>query len=372
MEKKNKKIEKNSAEIEKKSKTIQENSAKNQKNAGKMQENQQKIEKNFIKLVKNEKLSQKNQQNSEKIQKKSAENQKSVEKSKNFPQKSEKNIKKPAQNTNVEIYNYLNLVDRRLGKLYKHSGFSPLPANFFVDEKVIERALILGEMKRENFEDFEVPEKKTFKKMLKISLKNCKKLQKIDVFADESNLSNHKVTGAAEDFETYLVMRKEVTHQILKDMRNHDFDETAAYAELFNLNPVFGEILDTIFQTDFDAAAALENLPQKYNLIYNKNLKSIAQRKKQLAQEKQNSKNKKTQQQLQALKDLENLQKLNNVQRQQKLQEKENLQKTAKISAKNAKKVEKTEILRKNLQNKQDAKAVREQNSKNKIQSRSK
>lgn len=326
MEKKNKKIEKNSAEIEKKSKTIQ---------------------------------------------KKSAENQKSVEKSKNFPQKSEKNIKKPALNTNLEIYNYLNLVDRRLAKLYKHSGFSPLPANFCVDEKVIERALILGEMKRENFEDFEVPEKKTFKKMLKISLKNCKKLQKIDVFADESNLSNHKVTGAAENFETYLVIRKEVTHQILKDMRNHDFDETAAYAELFNLNPIFGEILDKIFQCDFDETA-LENLPQKYNLLYDKNLKSIAQRKKQLAQERQNSKNKKTQQQLQALKDLENLQKLNDIHKQQKLKEKESLQKTAKISAKNAKKVEKTAILQKNLQNKQDAKAVREQNSKNKIQSCSK
>ena len=78
-----------------------------------------------------------------------------------------------------EIYNYLNLVDKRLGNLYKKTGFNPLPADFKFDKETIKERLYLNQMASVlSFPEFLYEEKKQLKKRFNQTLKLIKTILK--------------------------------------------------------------------------------------------------------------------------------------------------------------------------------------------------
>ena len=86
-------------------------------------------------------------------------------------------------NNNFEIYNYLNITNRRLGKVYKYTGTHCLPADFDVNAEMFKERLFLNEMEnQEIFPPFVNEEKKEIKKRLKNSIKNIQKLKKYAKF----------------------------------------------------------------------------------------------------------------------------------------------------------------------------------------------
>lgn len=192
-------------------------------------------------------------------------------------------------NTNTEIYNYLNIANRKLGELYKKTGFSPLPGNFDVNEERFKELILLQQMQSKTaFPDFIFYDKKIIKKFFKNSNKNCKKLDKI-IFVDK-NLSPEFVYN----FDVYLDMRVALTDIILKEFSDVDFDETRAYQEIYNLNPVFGELLDKLYHDDVDLAETLTNIEQEYQVSYLEHVqalekKSNNKRKKESATQNQKS-----------------------------------------------------------------------------------
>ena len=73
-------------------------------------------------------------------------------------------MKKKALNTNIEIYNYLNITNRKLGKLYKYSGYTFLPASFDITPETIKERLYLNEMEKSDiFPPFVLNDKKSIK-----------------------------------------------------------------------------------------------------------------------------------------------------------------------------------------------------------------
>ena len=82
-------------------------------------------------------------------------------------------------NENIEIYNYLNLTNPRLGKLYKMTGYNPLPKNFSFTKDAIKDRLYLNQMPSEiSFPDFLYEDKKNLKKRFKLSLKRINQILK--------------------------------------------------------------------------------------------------------------------------------------------------------------------------------------------------
>lgn len=173
-------------------------------------------------------------------------------------------------NTNVEILNYLNLVNERLGKLYKLSGFNPLPDDFVFNKKVIKERLFLNQMQSEiSFPDFVFGEKKYLKKHFKYSIKNIRNLLK------NKELSKVMSTEFQTRFSVYLTMRESVTALLLKDFNKFYFNECDAYAEIFNINPVMFNLLTELFEKDCNLELLIEELETKYKTSYEEKLKAI-------------------------------------------------------------------------------------------------
>lgn len=173
-------------------------------------------------------------------------------------------------NTNVEVLNYLNLVNERLGKLYKLSGFNPLPDDFVFNKKMIKERLFLNQMQSDiTFPDFVFGEKKYLKKHFKYSIKNIKNLLK------NKGLLKNMGSEFQTRFSVYLTMRESVTALILKEFNKFNFNECDAYTEIFNINPVMFNLLTELFEKDCNLELLVEDLENKYNLSYEEKLKAI-------------------------------------------------------------------------------------------------
>lgn len=235
-------------------------------------------------------------------------------------------------NTNYEILNYLNLTNSRLGKLYKLTGYNPLPDDFVFDNEAIKERLYLNQMMEfVSLPNIVFAEKKAIKNCMKNSLKNIKKIEKI-VFEEENNF-NKKILS-------YLDIRKEITKFILKDFKKYDFDEREAFEEIYGLDPVLGQLFEKIFDENISVENLLENLEERYNLSY--------QEKIQFVEKKNAQKNKETEAHLQEF-----------VSR--KIQEK-----STQIVEEKAKKQEKSAKTAKKIENKSKNQEIVPTNTKNK------
>lgn len=173
-------------------------------------------------------------------------------------------------NTNLEIYNYLNITNRRLGRLYKVSGISNLPSDFVIDKEKIKERLSLNRMGDDAvLPNFIFNDKKTIKKHFKNSLKNCKKILKNRALFD----------GFEKDFATkveiYIDMRISLTKMILKDFGALDFDESEAYQDIYNLNPILSQLLGGLFEDKIDEKALFVNLDKAYEVSYLEKLQTL-------------------------------------------------------------------------------------------------
>lgn len=178
-----------------------------------------------------------------------------------------------AKTTNLEIYNYLNITNKRLGSLYKLSGYSPLPADFSFDTETIKERLYLNQMSDNvSYPEFLFEEKNGFKKRLILSVKRIKLILKQKKYQG-------KVSQAFEQkFETYLLLRQELTEIIIKKFSKVDFDESEAYAEICALNPIFFDSIDGIFESEFNFEEKLENFENKYQIYYSEKLKKLEEK----------------------------------------------------------------------------------------------
>lgn len=165
-------------------------------------------------------------------------------------------------NTNFEVLNFLNLYNPRLGKLYKVSGYSPLPKNFSMDNDKIKECLYLNQIKKWiKYPEFIYDEKNHVKKYFKNSIKNIKKIEKnINKFNFSPDFS--------EKFKIYLDMRLEITTMILQEFKDQKFDESLAYQEIYDLNPIFGNFLESVFLDECNLNEILPDLEEKYEISY--------------------------------------------------------------------------------------------------------
>ncbi len=179
---------------------------------------------------------------------------------------------------NFEIYNYLNLTNHRLAKIYRLTGSSPLPESFSLSKEIIKERLYLSQMEDENvFPTFVSENKNKIKKHFKKSLKNCKKTQKsYDFFKIYSK-------KFAEKMETYFVLRINLTEILLKNFKKLTFDEVKAYQELYNLDPVLGQFMNPLFEDKVNFDSIFADLEKKYNLSYSQKMKLIEKKNNDLA-----------------------------------------------------------------------------------------
>lgn len=173
-----------------------------------------------------------------------------------------------------ENYNFLNIINRRVGKLYKVSGYSPLPAGFVVDESKVQDVLTFGQMK----DIYVMPpfineDAKTMKKHFKIALKNCKHIIKYRPFED------YVSEDFAEKLTVYFNIRKDLTDILLKELKKSEADEVKIYQEIYNLNPVLGSLLDELFENKVNFDELFENLEVDYHIVFADKLKLIDKKK---------------------------------------------------------------------------------------------
>lgn len=231
-------------------------------------------------------------------------------------------------NIDIEIFNFLNLINPKLGSFYKKTGHNPLPDKFSPSKDNIKDVLILKQIKCDVTPNFASKNKREIKKQFKNFYKNSKKILKNKQFFQKFS------PKFAKKVEIYINFCEIVSRTILKNFKNHDFDEIGSFNELMELDPVFAEVASKLFESDIDLDKLFENLELKYNLSYSEKIKLI---------EKKTKRNKKENQ----------------------LKITKNLQKTVK-------KVEKTEKIEEKQKNKRDAKLVRTQIKSNKSNSKNK
>ncbi len=171
-------------------------------------------------------------------------------------------------NTDFEVLNFLNLTNSRLGKLYKLTGYNPLPEGFVLSKKIIKEKLLLGQLQCEKLPDFVFESKKELKKRLKASLKNIKK-----------TLKNAKVEGIDAEFvakmDFYFNVRREVTDAILKDFNKVNFDECDAYLEIYAIDPLFADLLPDLFEDNFNISKINPELEVQYEQLKKLRLKTL-------------------------------------------------------------------------------------------------
>ena len=185
--------------------------------------------------------------------------------------------------TTKEIYNYLNLVDRRLGLLYKLTGYNPLPSSFSFNSEAIVERLYLNQMPSSmSFPEFLYEEKKDLKKRFNMTIKRINQILK------EQKYKACMSKDFTDKFEVYLLMRREVTSLILKDFNKSNFDECAAYIEICSINTIFFDLLEQIFDDEFNFSDILPTLEDLYNIYYSERLKRLEdKRNKQIAKNNQ-------------------------------------------------------------------------------------
>ncbi len=175
-------------------------------------------------------------------------------------------------NTNLEIYNYLNLVNPRLGRQYKITGFNPLPDDFVFDENSIKERLYLGQMATNiSYPTFLFNEKVDLKKMFKLSVKRLNQILR-------SNFKKYLSNDFGQKFETYLVLRKSLTEILIKEFKKEDFDENGAYFDICSIDTIFFDLLDGIFEAEFNFSEILNNLENEYKIYYLEKLKKIEEK----------------------------------------------------------------------------------------------
>ena len=224
-------------------------------------------------------------------------------------------------NNNIEIYNYLNVTNRKLGKLYKYTGTNCLPSNFDVNEETFKERILLNEMQNSDvFPPFVNEEKKVIKKRLKNSVKNIQKFKKHA--KNSGDLQNFSLKFV-QKLSLYLDLRHELSHALLKDFEDQDCDEVDIYRQIFNLDPVFGEFFDDLYDSKVDFSSLMDNLEERYKKSYLEKLQAL---------EKKNEKRKKRA----AQKDLdkENLKTAQKVAKQKEVVSAKKVEKTAKIAQK--------------------------------------
>ena len=211
---------------------------------------------------------------------------------------------------NIEIYNYLNLTNYKLAKLYKNGLYNPFPDGFELTTEKIKERLFFSQI-QPTLPGFIFEEKKQIKKYFKNSQKNIKNLIKNSKKSEFSVIFNEK-------FEIYLFFRQKLTRTLLRDFRKQDFDEGDAVLQILNLDPIMGDLLQNLFQSDCDIESLIENLEERYNLSYADKMKLI---------EKKN--NQKTRR---------NVKKLQEFELKQKELSKEKIQKKEKVTEKSSSK----------------------------------
>lgn len=175
--------------------------------------------------------------------------------------------------TNYDILNYLNLINPRFGKLYKLTGYNPLPNDFVLDNEKIKDCLYLYQMKNGiKFPEFVFSDKKTVKRNFKNSENNIKKIRKIIISSDFA-------PEFLENLRIYLDLRLKLTKMILKEFRDQRFDECDAYEEIYNLNPVLGNLLENLYEDSVDISKLLNGLEDKYKISYLEKLQIIERQK---------------------------------------------------------------------------------------------
>ena len=86
---------------------------------------------------------------------------------------------------------------------------------------------------------------------------------------------NFSSTEFQKQFLNYLSIRIVLTKSLLKDFLGQDIDETSAYQEIFNLDPIFGELLNKIYMPDFVFDDVISNIEEEYQASYTEKLKKI-------------------------------------------------------------------------------------------------
>lgn len=173
----------------------------------------------------------------------------------------------------VEIFNYLNLINPKLGKICKANSFNPFPLDFVVTEEKIKRQLLLNQISCEKIPEFVFEDKRKLKKIYKNSRKNVKKMLK--------NIKNYEFSADfLEYLEIYLNLRYFLTKYILKNSKNQNFVEEESFIDLFSLDPILSDLLFELFSDDFDYNS-ITDLEKQYNLNYEKKIKLIEKKNNQ-------------------------------------------------------------------------------------------
>ena len=173
-------------------------------------------------------------------------------------------------NTNTEILNFLYLTSPRIGKSYQSSGINPLPESLSLTKDSIKERLYLGQMHLSKFPDFIFSSKNQLKYLFQNSIKNIKKILKIELKSNFSPIFCKKLN-------IYLALREKVTGLILKEFKKFNFDECDAYTEIFELDPVMFEVIGNLFDEKY-SLESIKDLESRYNDLYQANLKHIEEK----------------------------------------------------------------------------------------------
>ncbi len=174
-------------------------------------------------------------------------------------------------NTNYEVLNYLNLTSNELGKLYKLTGYNPLPSDFVLTKKAIKERLLLGQLECPKIPNFVFESKKELKKRFKTSLKNVNNVLK------KASIEGFDVEFVKK-MDFYFNVRREVTQIILKKFGKVDFDECDAYLEIYALDPIFSDLLEVLYEENFDLSCITPKLQKEYSALREKRFKTLAKK----------------------------------------------------------------------------------------------
>ena len=179
-------------------------------------------------------------------------------------------------NTNFGIYNYLNLVNRRVAKAFRSSGRSPLPEGFTITKEKIMERLYLNQMQSDiTFPSFLFEDSRAVKKRFKASVKQIKQLQ---AMYKKPEYAKTLSSEFSKKFETYLNLRLFVTKSILKEFKRYFFNECDAYEEICAIDTIFFRLLDGTFEPDFDVRLYVDGLEKKYNIIYQESVSRLEEK----------------------------------------------------------------------------------------------
>ena len=177
---------------------------------------------------------------------------------------------------NFEVLNYLNMINEKFGILYSHYGYNPLPDGFTLSEELIKERLVFNEMaKTLKTPNFIFEEKRKIRKKYKKSLKNTKKLEKI--VKNKEKIDNFD----KNNFLIYLSMRKKLLKNEIFSFHKTEFEEDKSYAEIYNINPVFGKLLERSFEEDLNLENFLEHLGENYKTTYKELQEKVKKKKKE-------------------------------------------------------------------------------------------